>query len=196
MPSSHTDKNADVTALLQRWSDGDEQAQAPLLEEIYAELALIATRLLSKERHVLELQPENLISEAYLKLTNIDRINWTNRTHFFAMSARVMREILIDEARKRKASKRDGGLRITMYEGIAAHAAPITDVLVLHEALERLAEVDPDRAYLVELRFFGGLTNEETAEVMNISVATVKRHWEVARGWLYRAITSSDSKLV
>lgn len=179
---------SDVTQLLQQWNAGDEAARAALIEKIYAELTTIAARHLTNERHVVELQPHSLVHEAYMRLVGMDRVKWQNRTHFLAMAARIMREILVDEARRRKAVKRDGGSRLTLTGIGLSQNDPPTDALMIHEALERLAEVDPDRARLVELRFFGGLTIEETAEVLGISPATVKRSWEVARGWLYRAL--------
>ena len=182
---------ADVTNLLLSWNSGDEKARADLIEAIYAELTVIARRHLAKERHRLDLHPNSLVHEAYLKLIDMNRVEWRNRAHFLAMAARVMREILIDEARQRNAAKRDGGIQVTLSGVMPPHFDPATDALMLHDALEKLAEIDEDRARLVELRFFGGLTIEETAEVMNISPATVKRSWDVARGWLYRELGRS-----
>jgi RNA polymerase sigma factor (TIGR02999 family) len=183
-----------VTELLQNWNSRDDEARSKLIDAIYAELTVIAARQLAKERHTIELQPNTLVHEAYLKLVDMNRVAWQNRAHFLAIAAKIMREILIDEARKRNAAKRDGGIRITLSGAIPSHADPATDALMLHEALERLAEADPDRAWLVELRFFGGLTIEETAEVMNSSPATVKRSWDVARGWLYRALQKDNAE--
>lgn len=182
-----------VTELLLRWNSGDESARASLIDTIYEELNAIAARHLANERHVVELQPNSLVHEAYLKLIDMNRIEWQNRAHFLAMAARVMREILVDKARQRNAAKRDGGQQITLSGLFLSIDEPATDALMIHEALERLAEVDPDRAYLVELRFFGGMTIEETAEVLGKSPATVKRSWEVARGWLYRAMNKSKT---
>lgn len=182
----------DTTALLLRWNSGDGHARDRLLEHIYRELTQIAARHLARESTPHTLQPQALVHEAYLKLVDMNRVEWQNRAHFLAMSAQVMRRILIDEARKRLAAKRDGGVRVTL-SGISSEPnQPNTDVLMLHEALEKLAEVDADRARLVELRFFGSLTIQETAEVVGTSPATVKRHWEVARGWLYRTMTSGS----
>ncbi len=179
---------SDVTELLLKWNSGDESARASLIDSIYTELNAIAARHLANERHVVELQPNSLVHEAYLKLIDMNRVQWQNRSHFLAIAAKVMREILVDKARQRQASKRDGGRRVTLSGISLALDEPTTDALMIHQALERLAEIDADRARLVELRFFGGLTIEEAAEVLEVSPATVKRNWDVARGWLYRAL--------
>ena len=179
---------SDVTKLLLQWNSGDESARASLMESIYAELNAIAARHLANERHVVELQPNSLVHEAYMRLIDMNRVQWQNRAHFLAMAAKIMREILVDKARQRNAVKRDGGQRVTLSGLALSQDNPPTDALMIHEALERLAEADPERARLVELRFFGGLTIEETAEIMGTSPATVKRSWDVARGWLYRAM--------
>ena len=179
---------SEVTELLVRWNSGDADVQASLINAIYDELAAIAARHLAGERHVVEMQPHSLVHEAYMRLIDVNRISWQNRAHFLAVSARVMREILVDHARKRKAAKRDGGIQVTLSNISAGQTDPATDTLMLHEAMERLAEADPERARLVELRFFGGLTIDETAEVLGVSRATVKRNWEVARGWLFHSI--------
>lgn len=179
---------AEVTELLLKWNSGDEEARASLIDTIHSELQTIAARHLRGERHTIELQPDALVNEAYIRLIDINRIAWQDRAHFFGVAARVMREILVDHARKRRAAKRDGGVQVTLSNLSSANGDPATDTLLLHEAMERLAVADPERAQLVELRFFGGLTIEETAEVMGVSPATVKRNWTVARGWLFHAI--------
>ncbi len=183
----------DATGLLLKWNKGDEEARASLMQDVYSELRTIAAVQLAREHAVLELQPAALVNEAYLRLIDLKRIDWKNRAHFLAMAGRIMREILIDHARKRLASKRDGGIQVTMTGLAAKNSAQNTDALMLHDALESLAEHDPDRARLVELRYFGGLTIEETAEVMGMSPATVKRNWNVARGWLFRALQSKGN---
>ncbi len=185
---------SDVTELLLQWNEGDEEARAQLMEKIYSELRAIAARHLSNERHAIDLQPSALVNEAYMRLINLNRIEWQDRAHFFAMSARIMREILIDEARKRGAAKRDGGVQVTLTNLAGNSQSPTTNVLMIHEALERLAEVDPERARLVELRFFAGLTIEETAAVLGKSSATVKRSWEVARGWLFQVMNKGNTR--
>lgn len=183
---------ADVTALLLKWNSGDEQARGALMETVYSELRRIAASHLSRESHAHDLQPSALVNEAYLRLIDLNRIQWQNRAHFLAMSARIMREILIDESRRRNAAKRDGGVQITLTGLSSAQADASTNALALNEAMERLAEADPDRARLVELRFYGGLTIDETAEVLGISAATVKRSWDVARGWLFREMNRGE----
>ncbi len=179
---------SDVTQLLLRWNSGDDEARAALIERVYAELNQIATRHLAREVFAHDLQPNALVHECYLRLVDMDRVEWQGRAHFLAMAARVMRQVLVDEARRRNAAKRDGGVQVTLSGISSAANQPTTNALALHEALERLAETDPQRAHLVELRYFGGLTIEETAEVLGISPATVKRSWDVARGWLYREL--------
>lgn len=183
----------DVTELLLLWNSGDEKAHEYLIDRIYGELNAIATRCLANERRDVELQPNSLVHEAYMKLIDENRVQWQNRAHFLAIAATVMRRILVDRARQRNAAKRDGGQRITLSGVALASDDPPTDALMIHQALERLAEVDPERARLVELRFFGGLTIEETAEVLGKSPATVKRSWDVARGWLYRSMRGRDA---
>lgn len=178
----------EVTILLRRLNAGDDAARGPLLELIYGQLTRIATRHLADEHHERELEPHALVHEAWLRMAELERISWQDRTHFVAMAARVMRQVLIDAARKRNAQKRDGGIQVTLSGLVDQQGAPTTDLLSLYAALEQLAEIDPARAQLVELRYFGGLTIEETAEVLGSSPATVKRHWEVARGWLYRSL--------
>ncbi len=181
----------DTTALLLQWSDGEHEARDELLARVYRELTQLAARHLARESRPSTVQPHALVHEAYLRLVDMNRVQWQNRAHFFGIAARLMRQILIDQARRRDAAKRDGGVRVTLSDLALDQGQPDTDVLMLHQALEKLAAIDPDRAHLVELRFFGGLTIEETAECLGSSPATVKRHWEVARGWLYRAMTSS-----
>lgn len=181
----------DVTVLLQRLNAGDPAARDTLLEQIYGELTAIAARRLAAERHDLELEPQALVHEAWLRMAELDRIAWRDRSHFLAMAARVMRQVLVDAARKRNAWKRDGGMQVTLSGLASSDPGLSTDVLQLHEALERLAEIDPQRAELVELRYFGGLTIDETAELLGSSPATVKRNWDVARGWLFRAMSTA-----
>ncbi|MEL6869542.1 MAG: ECF-type sigma factor [Pseudomonadota bacterium] len=181
---------SDLTELLQHWHTGDNAVRGELLGRVYSELRAIAARHLSGERAGALVQPTALVNEAYLKLSGLDRMQWQSRSHFLAMAARMMREYLVDEARRRVASKRDGGVQVTLQDVDAREDSPRTDMLALNEALERLAKADPDRALLVELRFFGGLTVDETAEVLGRSPATVKRHWQVARAWLFREMAS------
>ena len=176
----------DVTALLSDWNSGDPEARAQVMERIYSELGVIASRYLAREGAAVELQPTALVHEAYLKLAGMNRVDWEGRAHFLAMAARLMREYLIDTARRRRAAKRDGGIRVTLSGTPDDGDQESTDILALNEALDRLAKADPDRALIVELRFFGGLTVEETAEVTGQSPSSIKRSWRVARGWLYQ----------
>jgi RNA polymerase sigma-70 factor, ECF subfamily len=163
-----------------------------LLPIVYEELRRLAAAYLRRERPGQTLQPTALVHEAYLRLIKDRPGRWQNRAHFCAIAAHSMRQILIERARARGALKR-GGLqpRVTLDEGLVAGEARSIDLVALDEALDRLAELDPEQARLVELRFFGGLTIEETAEAMAISPATVKRHWTVARAWLARELEGS-----
>ena len=181
-----------VTELLLAWGAGDRAALDALLPLVYAELRRQAARALRHESPEHTLQPTALVHEAYFRLVEQERVQWRNRAQFFGVAAQLIRRILIDHARARHAAKRDGGVRLTLDHadaqsgGGAADAA--VDLLELHEALERLAALDPDQGRLVELRYFAGLSIEETAEVLGVSPATVKREWAVARAWLRREL--------
>ena len=144
------------------------------------------------ERHGHTLQPTALVNEAYLKLLDQRRLRFNDRSHFFAMAARMMRRILVDHARARGARKRDGGERVLLDVSTQLADSPTTDILDLDEALSRLEEMEPDKAKVVELKFFGGLTNDELATLLDCSERTVRRHWQVAKLWLYREL-SRDS---
>ena len=160
-----------------------------LLPIVYQELRRLAAAYLRREKPGQTLQPTALVHEAYLRLLKDRPDRWQNRAHFCAIAAHSMRQILIERARARGAAKRGGARpRVTLDEGLVAGEDRSIDLLALDEALERLAQLDPEQARLVELRFFGGLTVEETAEAMNISPATVKRHWTVAKAWLAREL--------
>ena len=180
----------EFTGLLAAWRGGDLAARDRLVALVYPELRAIARRQLANERGDHTLQPTALANEAYMRLSRLDRIDWQDRLHFVRMASRLMREILVDHARRRAAGKRDGGERVplTLLDATAAPAGDI-DLVALDAALDRLAEVDPARAQLVELRYFGGLTIEETAEALSISPATAKRHWQAARAWLFEALS-------
>jgi RNA polymerase sigma factor (TIGR02999 family) len=178
-----------VTELLRNWSDGDKQAQETLFQIVYNELHRQAARYLRREHPGLSLQTTDLIHEAYLRLVDQQHIEWQNRLHFFAISARVMRHILVDHARSRQAAKRGGSnIRLPLEETLVVLPGPNLDLVALDEALNRLAEIDPQQSQVVELRFFSGLSVEETAEVMNVSERTVKRDWNVAKAWLRREL--------
>ena len=170
-----------------------QQPVDALLPVVYEELRRLAVAYLRRERPGQTLQPTALVHEAYLRLLKDRPDRWQNRAHFCAIAAHSMRQILIERARARGAQKRGGAQpRVTLDEAIVAGAERSIDLLALDEALDRLEQLDPDQARLVELRFFGGLTVEETAEAMDISPATVKRHWAVARAWLARELESSS----
>ena len=162
---------------------------------VYAELHRQAARAMGRESPEHTLQATALVSEAYLRLIDQSRVQWRNRAHFFGVAAQLMRRVLVDHARGRLADKRGGGARqFTLGDADAANDEPNdagVDVLALHEALERLAALDADQARVVELRYFGGMTIEDTAEVLGVSPATVKREWAVARAWLRRELGTS-----
>jgi len=162
-----------------------------LLPLVYDELRRLAAAYLRRERPGQTIQPTALVHEAYLRLLKDKPDRWQNRAHFCAIAAHSMRQILIERARARGALKRGGvQARVTLDEGLLAADSPHIDLLALDEALQRLEAIDPEQARLVELRFFGGLTIEEAAEAMNISAATVKRHWTIARAWLARELSA------
>ena len=177
-----------VTALLRAWSGGDQGARDELLPLIYGELRRRAATHLRRERHGHSLQPTALVHEAYLRLVD-QRVAWKNRAQFFGLASEMMRRILVDHARTRKRGKRDGGLtRVELDEAVAVAEQRNVDLVSLDRALHELSELDPRHARVVELRFFGGLTLEEAAEVIGASPATVKRDWSLARAWLFRRL--------
>jgi RNA polymerase sigma factor (TIGR02999 family) len=180
----------DVSIILRAWSSGDRAAADELLPCIYDELRKIAAQYLRKERSDHTLQPTALVHEAYLKLVDISHVEWQDRAHFFAVAAQVMRHILVDHARARRTDKRGGEVqRIALDEAISFSKEPDVDLLSLDESLKQLATFDEQQARIVELKFFGGLTIEEIAEVLKISPATVKREWTMAKAWLHKRIT-------
>ena len=176
---------ADVTQLLQQWSSGQEQALDRLLPQIHDELRKLAASYLRRERPDHTLQPTALVNEAFLKLVDQRTAKWQNRAHFFGIAAQAMRRILVDHARAHAASKRGGAARKVPFDDAKLIGRGVdVDLLALDEALTRLAALDPQQSRIVELRFFGGLTMEESAEVMHISPATVGREWRMAKAWL------------
>jgi RNA polymerase sigma factor (TIGR02999 family) len=185
--------SADVTALLRAWSAGDSSAADRLLAIVYRELRRQAKRYLARERADHTLRPTALVNEAYLRLVQQRRVVWQDRAQFFAVAATVMRRLLVDYARQHHAAKR-GALRIVSLddgETLALAAAPDLDLLALNDALSELARVDPLRTQMIELRFFAGLTTDETAEALGVSSATVTRSWRLARAWLHARLTGS-----
>ena len=183
-------KTEDVTRLLIELTRGNDAAVDALLPLIYDELRSLAANYLRRERPDHTLQPTALVHEAYLRLVDQTRVNWQNRAHFFGVAAQMMRRILIDHARAQKADKRLGKVeKLQLDENIDKAVELDVDLIALDEALQQLALTDGKLAKLVELRYFGGLTFEETAEVLGVSVITAKRHWELARSWLYRHLS-------
>jgi RNA polymerase sigma factor (TIGR02999 family) len=183
----------DVTALLEAWSNGDEAARSRLMEAVYDELRRVARGHLRRERSGHSLAPTALVHEAYLKLVDQRGVRWQNRAHFFAIAARVMRRILVDHARSRAAAKRGEGTRVSL-DGIDVGAAALDiDLIALDDALDRLAAIDARQGELVEMRFFAGLTVEETAAALGVAPITVKRDWALARAWLFRQLQQQTS---
>jgi RNA polymerase sigma-70 factor (ECF subfamily) len=178
----------DVTGLLAAWSNGDQAVGSPLMDAVYSELRRLARGYLRRERSDHSLPPTALVHEAYLKLVDQRRVRWQNRAHFYAVAAQVMRRLLVDHARARSAAKR--GVQFTIpLDGLdVAGGSKSADLIALDSALDRLAALDPRQARLVELRYFGGLTIDEAAAVMNVAAITVKRDWATARTWLYREL--------
>jgi RNA polymerase sigma factor (TIGR02999 family) len=177
----------DITALVQASSGGDAEALDRLVQAVYPELRNIASRYFRRERPDHTLQCTALINEAYLRLAGSGGKKWNDRAHFFGFAARVMRGILVDHARARSTDKRGGGaVSLTLSDGRVPTTAPDVDVLDLHSALEELDRLDPVQGRVVELRYFGGLSIEETAEVMGVSPSTVKREWVLAKTWIRR----------
>lgn len=184
-------KPEEISVILKDWSGGNRASGDVLLPLVYDELRKIAGRYLKKERSGHTLQPTALVHEAYMKLIDISEINWQDRAHFFAVSANVMRHILVDHARAKLADKRGGeSERIALEDVVSLSNEPNLDFLAIDEALKELAEFDEQQSKIVELRFFGGLTIEETAHVVGISAATVKREWAMAKAWLHRKLKS------
>jgi RNA polymerase sigma factor (TIGR02999 family) len=182
--------NGNVTLLLQAWGEGDKQALDELIPVVYAELHRLAHAYLRREDPAQRLQTTELVNEAYVQLVRQKHVRWQNRAHFYGIAAQLMRRILTEQARRRKADKRGGGATpISLEVAPGIQASPSVDFDELDEALERLTVLDPRQGQLVELRFFGGLTIEETAEVMQLSPATVKREWSTARVWLRRELS-------
>jgi len=189
----NTPDNSDITQLLIAWGDGRREALDDLMPIVYADLRRMAAGHMRREAADHALQPTGLVHEAYVRLVDQKQVKWRNRAHFFGVAAGLMRRILVDHARRRRAEKRGGGWeRVTLAGNEAATDGPKEiDVLALDEALERLAQFDPQQERIVELRYFGGLTIDETAEVVGISAATVVREWTIAKAWLRADLSRS-----
>lgn len=184
----------ELTGLLQAWSEGDQTALDKLMPLVYAELHRIAHRYMKRENPGCTMQTTGLIHEAYLRLVEQPQVRWQNRAHFFAVAARVMRHILVDFARARHFAKRGGAARTVSFDE-AAVVSPerLAEIVALDDALQSLAAIDLRKSQIVELRFFGGLSVEETAEVMKTSPRTVLREWASAKAWLYRELRPGDN---
>jgi RNA polymerase sigma factor (TIGR02999 family) len=183
----------DITQLLIDWRGGDQAALEKLMPLVYDELRRLARYYLSRERPGHTLQATALVNEAYLRLINRQDSDWQNRTHFFAAAARIMRHLLIDHARAHRYAKRGGGATcISLDEVAVVTPAPSLDLLALDEALNRLAKIDERKVVIVELRYFSGLSVEETAEAMSLSEITIKREWLKAKAWLYRELRQEE----
>lgn len=177
-----------VTQLLREWRAGDEQALNQLLPLIYDELHRLASSHMQKERPDHTLQPTALVHEAYLRLVEME-VPWQDRTHFFAVAARLMRRLLVDHAKARLREKRGGGLKVSLNEALVSSPEPDMDVIALDQALQRLSDFDERKCKVVELHYFGGLTYDETAEALGLSQATVHRELKVAKAWLYQEMS-------
>lgn len=185
---------ARVTALLQAWTDGDQSALAALVPLVEQELHRLARHYMRGERPGHTLQPTALVNEAYLRLVGVAHVRWQNRAHFLAVAARTMRRILVDLARAKGYQKRGGRSPVVPLDDVEVAApAPATDLVALHDALDALAYVDARKAQVVELRYFGGLTVNETAEVLDVSPETVMRDWTFAKAWLLRELAPDAS---
>ena len=189
---THKTPQHEITQLLAEWSDGNQSALDELYPLVYEELHKLARRYMSRERKGHTLQTTALINEAYVRLVDQKNVHWANRSHFFAISAQIMRRILIDHARRHAYAKRGGGAQQVSLEEVAIVAREqSSEILRLDEALKILAKMDPRRCHVVELRYFGGLSNEEIAGVLKVSENTVTRDWNLARAWLYQQLTGS-----
>src|SRR4051794_15715744 len=182
---------ANPTTLLLAWGRGDETALDQLIPLVHDELRRLARRHMAGERAGHTLQASALVNEAYLRLIEIKQVPWQNRAHFFAMASRVMRRILVDAARARGYQKRDGGQKGPLDEAVALADAPSHDFVALDDALTALEAIDPRKCQVVEMRFFAGMSMEETAEALHLSVGTIKRDWRLAKAWLARELGES-----
>jgi RNA polymerase sigma-70 factor (ECF subfamily) len=184
-PSAH-----EITQLLHAWNEGDEGALEQLMPVVYGELHRLAQRFMANERPGHTLQTTALVNEAYLRLADAAHLNWQGRAHFFGVCARMMRRILVDFARSRQAEKRGSDVTpLELQEGLAVAGGPGADLLAVDDALQALSALDARKSQIVELRFFGGLSAKETAEVLSVSEETVLRDWKLAKSWLRRELT-------
>jgi RNA polymerase sigma factor (TIGR02999 family) len=189
-PAPEAGGSASVSELLAAWAARDPSALDRLVPIVYDELRRLAHHYMRGERPGHTLQTTALVNEVYLRLAGIRGLQWRDRAHFFAMAGTLMRRVLVDYARRQGRTKRGGGIAVTSLDGHAVTSAPSVDIVALDEALQRLAAVDPQQSRIVELRFFGGLTIEETAAALEISPATAKRDWTTARAWLHHELAT------
>jgi RNA polymerase sigma-70 factor, ECF subfamily len=180
----------EISALLRAWSDGDQCALEKLTPIVYQELHGLALRYMKHERPGHSLQATALVNEAYMRLVDYKRMQWQNRAHFFAVSAQLMRRILVDHARRHNLKRGDGMQRIFLDEAAMVGGDRAADLVALDDAIDALGRLDPRKVQVVEMRFFGGLSVEETAEVLKVSAITVLRDWSTAKAWLYREMTA------
>jgi RNA polymerase sigma factor (TIGR02999 family) len=193
-PPSPDRASTEITALLHAHAAGDAAALEQLLPRVYGELRRIARLRLRRERHAHTLAATDLVHEAYLKLLPVERVDWRSRAHFFAIASRAMRNVLVDHAVRRGAAKRGAGATmLALDDNAAAVEQPLDDLIALGEALERLERLDPRQAQVVECRFFGGLSLDETAIALNTSAATVSRDWTFARAWLHHELGAANA---
>ena len=193
MKKSPKPDHHEITKLLVQWSDGNQAALDELFPLVYDELHRLASRYMSRERKGHTLQTTALINEAYVRLVDQKNVHWQNRSHFFAISARIMRRILVDHVRRRGYAKRGGDIRrVSLDETAHIAKEPSAELLLLDEALTKLAKIDERRSKVVELRHFGGLSNDEIATLLNVSTNTITRDWNLARAWLYQQLAGSN----
>jgi RNA polymerase sigma factor (TIGR02999 family) len=183
-----------VSQLLRQWGIGDLKARDELVPLVYHELRKRAVAHLRRERPNHTLQPTALVNEAYVRLMGQRRVTWVNRAQFFGIAAQIMRRVLVDHARERHAAKRPDGIRVPLTDDIAAVSAPDCELLMLDEALRALARIDERQARIVELKYFGGLSEEEVGAVLSLSRATITREWQSARAWMYRRMTRGRAR--
>jgi RNA polymerase sigma-70 factor (ECF subfamily) len=183
----------DISRLLRAWSDGDQEALKSLIPIVYSELHGLARRYLRRERAGHSLQSSALVNEAYLRLVDYKRMQWQDRSHFFAVSSQVMRRILVDHARRHNLKRGGNVQHVSLDEVAVVGGDQDVDLVVLDRALDRLERIDPRKMRIVEMRFFGGLSVEETAEALRLSTSTIKREWRSAKAWLYRELTGVTS---
>jgi RNA polymerase sigma-70 factor, ECF subfamily len=182
----------EISKLLRAWSDGDRNALEKLTPVVYDELHRLAGRYMKRERAGHSLQTTALVNEAYMRLVDYKRMQWQNRAHFFAVSAQLMRRILVDRARRHNLKRGGGVQHISLEDAAEAGGNRGADLVALDDAMNALARLDPRKVQIVEMRFFGGLSVEETAEVLKLSPATVMRDWSTAKAWLYRELTGAN----